>query len=112
MIIIMAIFRAYLLESHCDLLMEKCLNLMKASNCDLNGKLIGTILWNVYGIKLAIDVGTELGSLDGSLDGSNDVNIEDLLLEFSLGYTDGKLLGNDDVIKAGYTDGKVLGTIL
>ena len=36
-----------------------------------DGKVLGTILINVYGITLGTDVGTEMGSLDGSFYGSN-----------------------------------------
>ena len=59
------------------------------------GKLVGTILVNVNGITLGLDVVTELGSLDGSFDSSNDVNLEVLLLVYSLGSTDGEVLGSD-----------------
>ena len=45
-----------------------------------DGKVIGTILENVDGITICIDVGTYLVSLDGSFDGSNDGNLEGLLL--------------------------------
>ena len=45
-----------------------------------DGKVLGTILVNVDGIILGIDVGTYLGSLDGYFDGSNDENLEGLLL--------------------------------
>ena len=41
-----------------------------------NGKLLGTILGNVYGIKHGLDVRTDLGYLDGSFDDSNDVKLE------------------------------------
>ena len=51
--------------------------------------MIGTILVNVDGIILGIDVGTDLGYLDGSLDGYNNDNIEGLSLGGSLEYTDG-----------------------
>ena len=34
-----------------------------------DGKVLVTILGNVYRIILSIDVGTELGYLDGSFDG-------------------------------------------
>ena len=40
-----------------------------------DSKLIGTILVNVYGITLGLDVGIELGSLDESFGGSNDGKI-------------------------------------
>ena len=33
--------------------------------------MLDTILLNVYGIRLGLDVGTELDFLDGSFDGSN-----------------------------------------
>ena len=33
-----------------------------------DGKLIDTILGNLYGITLGLDVGTDLGSLDRSFD--------------------------------------------
>ena len=36
------------------------------------GEVLGTILLNVDGITLGLDVGTYLGPLDGSFDGSND----------------------------------------
>ena len=37
-------------------------------------KVLVTILRDVDGITLSIDVGTELGSLDRSFDGSNESN--------------------------------------
>ena len=40
-----------------------------------NGNVFGTILINVDGIIIGIDVGTEMVSLDGSFDGFNDVKI-------------------------------------
>ena len=43
-------------------------------------KVLVTILRDVDGITLSIDVGTELGSLDRSFDGSNESNHEGLLL--------------------------------
>ena len=68
-------------------------------------KLIGTILRHIYGITLAIDIGTELGSVDWSFDGTNDGKLDVLLLGESLGYTDGKvlgnILGNSDIITLG-----------
>ena len=57
--------------------------------------MLVTILVNVVGITLGINVGTELGSLDESIDGYNYGNFEGLLYEDSLGYTVGKLLGSD-----------------
>ena len=38
-------------------------------------KVLGTILVNIDGITLGLDIGTELGSLDGSFYGSNDGNL-------------------------------------
>ena len=77
-----------------------------------DGKLIGTILGNVYGITLGIDVGTYLVSLDGSIYFSNDINLYCLPIGDLLGCTDGKVLGSVEVIKLGYINDKVLGTIL
>ena len=76
------------------------------------GKVIGAILVNVDGITLGIYVGTEMESLDGSFDGSNYGNLEGLLLGDSLGFTDGKVLGSDEVIKLILSGGKVIGTII
>ena len=73
--------------------------------------MIGTILVNVDGIILGVDVGTYMGSLDGFFDGSNDGNIEGLLLVGSLGYTYGKFLGSNEGTKLGCTGGKVSATI-
>ena len=74
------------------------------------GKVIGTILVNVYVITFRIDVGTELGSLDVSFDGSNDNMIEELLLGYSQGSTGDKVLGYNEGIKLGLSDGKVFVT--
>ena len=52
-------------------------------------KVLGTMLWNVYGITLGLDIETELGSLDGSFDGFHDEILEVLFLGESLGNTDG-----------------------
>ena len=49
-----------------------------------NVKMLGTILVNVYGIAVGIDVRTELESLNGYFDGSNYGNIEGLLIGDSL----------------------------
>ena len=76
------------------------------------GKVLDTILGNVYVITLEIDVGTELGFLDVSFDGFNDGKLEGLLLGGSLSYTDGKVIGTNEGINMGYTGGKVLATIL
>ena len=77
-----------------------------------DGKLLVTILGNVYGITLGIDVETDLGSLDGSFDRSNDSNIEGLLLGDSMGCTDGKVLGYNEGIRVVTTDSKVFVTII
>ena len=45
-----------------------------------DGKVIGTIILDVYGIKLELYVGTELGSLNVSFEGSKDDMLEGLLL--------------------------------
>ena len=74
--------------------------------------MIGTILVNLDGVTLWIDVGTYMGSLNGSFDGSNDGMLEGLLIGYSLGYTDGKVYGSDEVIKLVFTNVKVLGNIL
>ena len=57
--------------------------------------MIGTILVNVYGITLGIDIVTEMGYLYRLFDGSNDVKIEGLLFGSSLVYIDVKVLGSD-----------------
>ena len=74
--------------------------------------MLGTIIGNVDGTTLGIDVETELGSLDGSFYGSNDYKHESLFFGDSLVYTDGKVLGYDEGIKLGLFDGKVTGTII
>ena len=51
---------------------------IKLGSADI--KVIGTILVNVDGIKLGIDVGKYMGALYGSFDGSNDVKLGGLLL--------------------------------
>ena len=51
--------------------------------------MIGSILRNVDGIILRLDVGTELGSLDGSLVFSNDENHKGSFLGDSMVLTDG-----------------------
>ena len=77
-----------------------------------DGKVIDTILVNVYGITLGLDVGTELVSLDGSFDGFSYGILDGLLLADALGYTDGKVNVSDADIKLVYTDGKLIGSIL
>ena len=47
------------------------------------GKVLVTILGNVYRITIGIDVGRELDSLDGYFYGSNDGNLEGLFLGYS-----------------------------
>ena len=81
MVLMVTSLRGYLLETHWDLLMVKCLDLMKASNWDiLIVKCLALYLQNVDGITLGTDVGTELGSLDGYFGGSSGGNLEGLLL--------------------------------
>ena len=83
--------------------MVKKLDLTKALNWYLNyGKVIGTILRNLYRITLGIDFRTYMESLDGSLDGSNDGNIEGLLIGDSMGSTDGKVIGSNEGINWDY----------
>ena len=77
-----------------------------------DSKVLGTILGNLDGITLRIDVGTELSSLDLSFDGYNDNTLEGLLLGVLLGSTDGKVLGYDKGIILISTDGKVIVTVL
>ena len=63
-----------------------------------DGKVIDTILGNVDGITLRLDVGPELGSLYGYFDGSIDGNFEGFLHGDSLMYNDGKVHGSDEGI--------------
>ena len=76
------------------------------------GKLLITIIGNVDGITLDIDIGTELGFLHGSFDGSNDIKLEGLLLGVLLGSTNYKALGSDEGIKLGSNNIKLISTIL
>ena len=76
------------------------------------GNVIGTILGNVYEIILGLDVGTELVPLYGFFDISNAVHLEALLLEDSMIYTNGKVLGSDEGNKFVSSNSQVLGTIL
>ena len=57
-----------------------------------DGKVLVTILVNIDGITLGIDVGTELVALDGYFDVSNDGRLEEIFLGGSLGYNDGNVL--------------------
>ena len=57
--------------------------------------MLVTILGNLDGTTLGVDVGTELVSLDVSFDGSNYVKLEGLFLGDSLGCPNGKVLGSD-----------------
>ena len=77
-----------------------------------DSKVLGTILGNLDGIIIVIDVGTQLDSLDVSFDGSNDGKLECLFLGGSLRYNYGKVIGSDEGIKLRFTDGKVFGNIL
>ena len=62
-----------------------------------DGKVIGTILGNVDGITLGIDVRTEMDYLDGSFDGSSGSKLEGLFLEFSMESTDVKVIESDKI---------------
>ena len=64
-----------------------------------DGKVIGTILVNVDGITLGLDIGTNLGSIYGSFDAFNNGKLEVLFLRNSLGSNDGKVLGSDEKTK-------------
>ena len=79
------------------------------------GKVIGTILENLYGTSIGFDVGTELVCADWSLDGSNYGKLEGVLLWGSLGSTFGKvlgtILGNVDGITLGLDVGTDLGSL-
>ena len=44
-----------------------------------DGKVLRTILWNVYAIIFVIDFGTNMGFIDGSSDQSNDVKLDVLI---------------------------------
>ena len=57
-----------------------------------------SILGNVYGIKLWIDVRTKLCYLDVSIDGYDDGKLEGLLIGDSMVYTGGKVLESDEGI--------------
>ena len=71
-----------------------------------------TILVNVDGITIWLDVRTELGSLNGFFDGSYDDTIEGLLVGESMRSNDNKVIGFDEGIKMGLSDCKMLGIIL
>ena len=73
---------------------------------------IGTILGNVDGITLGINIGTYMVSLDLSFDGSNDGKLERLFLGDTVRSTDGKVLDPDKDVNQGLSDGKVFGTII
>ena len=76
------------------------------------GEVIGTIIGNLDGITLGLGVGKDLGSLDGFFDGSNYGKLESLFLEDLVGYSDGKVLDFDKVIKLVLIYGQVLGNII
>ena len=73
-----------------------------------DGKVLVTILVNVYGIKIGLDVGTDLGSLDGPFDGSNHGKVEGSLIGDSLWYTNGAVLGKIMVSQWDYLMVKLL----
>ena len=60
------------------------------------GKLLGTILENIVGIKLEMDFRTDMGSLDGSFDSYNDGKLYCLFLGGSLRSTGGKVPVSDE----------------
>ena len=66
-----------------------------------DGKIIGTVFLNVDGIILGIDIGTDMGSLDVFFDGFNYVELDNLLLGGSMGYTDIKMIASDVGIRLG-----------
>ena len=74
--------------------------------------MFGTILGYVDVITLGIDIGTELVYVYGYLDVYNNINLEGLLIGYSLGYTDCKVLGSDEGIKLGFSDSELLGMTL
>ena len=76
-----------------------------------DGNIFGTILGNIDGITLDIDVRTELGILIGSYDGSNDGKIEGSLIRNSLGYTDERRIRYDEGINLASTYSKVIGAM-
>ena len=75
-------------------------------------KVLGTIIENVYGIKLGIYVRTELGSLDVYLDGSNDGKLEGFLLGGWLGPSESKVIGSGKNMKIRSTSVELLSTII
>ena len=60
-----------------------------------DGKVIGIIQGNLYGITLRLDVGRDIYSLYESFDGYNDGKLEGLFSGDSLVSTDSKLIGFD-----------------
>ena len=77
-----------------------------------DSKVFDTILRNVYGITLGIDIGTDMGFFDVSFDDCNDDKLEGLLIEGSLVSADGKIIGYDEGITLGSTYSKVLVTMI
>ena len=74
--------------------------------------MLGPVLENVDGITIEIDVESELDSLYGSSNFSYDIMLQGLLIRYSLGSIDGKMIGSNKEIKLGSTNGRVIGTIL
>ena len=62
------------------------------------GNVLGTILQNVDGIKISLDVGAHQDSFDEYFNVLVYCNLEGLLLGDSLGSTDSKMLGSDEGI--------------
>ena len=75
-------------------------------------EVFGTIIRNVYGMTILIEVGPELVSLDGSFYGSNNNKLEGLLFGESLASNNGKVVVYDESIKLVLSIGKRLDNIL
>ena len=66
--------------------------------------MLVTILGNVDGITLRLDIGTNMGFLDGSFDGSKERKLEGFLIGDSMRSNDGKVIGyKDGTAQAGLT---------
>ena len=57
------------------LVTDECIKLIST-----DGKVLGTLCWDVDGITLGLAVWLDLGTLDGSSDGFNDSELEGSLL--------------------------------
>ena len=76
-----------------------------------DGKMVGTVLWDVDVITLEVNIETYLVFLDRSCDCCKYEKLECLLLGNSLKSIDVKVLGSDERIILGLFDSKVLGTV-